>query len=74
MQVPALEAIAPSAHSQLHLYYPGSMEGGGEGGHQPTRFAWMVDSIVYHGELDMQVTSTHTSVNAQAVPYCLTPP
>lgn len=62
---PSLEAVSPSpasaANSKLHLYYPSSVEraaaGYGPGAASlregwPSKFAWLVGGIVYHGELD----------------------
>ncbi|GAX74136.1 hypothetical protein CEUSTIGMA_g1585.t1 [Chlamydomonas eustigma] len=49
---PLMEAVVPSHHSQLHLYYPGSMEEWGRS--SPSRFGWIVGDMVYHGELDIE--------------------
>ncbi|KAG2496729.1 hypothetical protein HYH03_005142 [Edaphochlamys debaryana] len=41
-----LEAVAPSAHSQLQLWWPVDVS------EPPSRFAWLVGGVVYHGDLD----------------------
>lgn len=46
--VAVLEAIVPSPCSQLQLWWPVGLSG------LPTRFAWLVGGVVYHGELNLE--------------------
>ncbi|KAG1655491.1 hypothetical protein FOA52_008962 [Chlamydomonas sp. UWO 241] len=64
--VPVLEAVASARRAQLHLYYPSSTEADGWGARplarRPSRFAWLVGSMVYHGELDYESADGHGGV------------
>ena len=46
-----LEAVAPSPYSQLQLYWPIDIS------ELPSRFAWLVGGVVYHGDLDWEAAA-----------------
>ncbi|GLC42145.1 hypothetical protein PLESTB_000635800 [Pleodorina starrii] len=56
-----LEAVSPSPHSQLQLWWPVGLSD------VPSRFAWLVGGVLYHGELDWEaLAATATGATAGA--------
>ncbi len=66
LQVPVLEAVSPSTNSQLHFYYAATMENWTSC--FPSRFAWMVGNMVYHGELDLDGGDEPWLCNTHSLP------